>query len=137
MGLPLVKYTLSLFLVYPAGLLLRLCPNTNLKHFLSMLGGLFLSQWIFGASWIHFVISSAVTYLLCIIMPRKILPQIVVLWALGYMVACHMYSMYATWDIPYFEKPFDFTGTQMVLTMKLTSFAYNLYDGTADKKNVC
>ena len=24
----------------------------------------------------------------------------------------------------------------MVLTMKLTSFAYNLYDGTADKKNV-
>lgn len=31
---------------------------------------------------------------------------------------------------------FDFTGTQMVLTMKLTSFAYNLYDGTADKDNV-
>lgn len=27
-------------------------------------------------------------------------------------------------------------GTQMVLTMKLTSFAYNLYDGTADKKKV-
>ena len=24
----------------------------------------------------------------------------------------------------------------MVLTMKLTSFAYNLYDGTADKKKV-
>ena len=24
----------------------------------------------------------------------------------------------------------------MVLTMKLTSFAYNLYDGTEDKKNV-
>jgi D-alanyl-lipoteichoic acid acyltransferase DltB (MBOAT superfamily) len=28
---------------------------------------------------------------------------------------------------------FDFTGTQMVLTMKLTSFAYNLFDGTADR----
>jgi len=31
---------------------------------------------------------------------------------------------------------FDFTGTQMVLTMKLTSFAYNYYDGTYDKKRV-
>merc|ERR1719487_2472441 len=28
---------------------------------------------------------------------------------------------------------FDFTGTQMVLTMKLTSFAFNLYDGTYDE----
>jgi len=31
---------------------------------------------------------------------------------------------------------FDFTGTQMVITMKLTSFAYNLYDGTYDYNNV-
>lgn len=36
----------------------------------------------------------------------------------------------------YMSGVFDFTGTQMVLTMKLTSFAYNLFDGTADAKNV-
>jgi hypothetical protein len=30
----------------------------------------------------------------------------------------------------------DFTRTQMVLTMKMTSFAYCLYDGTYDTKNV-
>jgi hypothetical protein len=34
------------------------------------------------------------------------------------------------------SRPFPLPGTQMVLTMKLTSFAYNLYDGTADRKNV-
>ena len=38
--------------------------------------------------------------------------------------------------VGYLSGVFDFTGTQMVLTMKLTSFAYNLYDGTADKDNV-
>jgi D-alanyl-lipoteichoic acid acyltransferase DltB (MBOAT superfamily) len=31
---------------------------------------------------------------------------------------------------------FDYTRTQMVLTMKLTSFAYNLYDGTFDQDNI-
>ena len=38
--------------------------------------------------------------------------------------------------VGYLSGVFDFTGTQMVLTMKLTSFAYNLYDGTADQDNV-
>lgn len=27
----------------------------------------------------------------------------------------------------------DFTGPQMILTIKLSSFAYNVYDGTVDK----
>lgn len=48
------------------------------------------------------------------------------------MTLCHLYRMY----VSYMSGIFDYTGTQMVLTMKLTSFAYNLYDGTADKKNV-
>lgn len=47
-------------------------------------------------------------------------------------VVSHAYRMY----VSYLSGIFDFTGTQMVLTMKLTSFAYNLYDGTTDKANV-
>jgi D-alanyl-lipoteichoic acid acyltransferase DltB (MBOAT superfamily) len=38
--------------------------------------------------------------------------------------------------VSYLSGAFDFTGTQMVLTMKLTSFAYNLYDGTVDRANL-
>lgn len=38
--------------------------------------------------------------------------------------------------VGYLSGVFDFTGTQMVLTMKLTSFAYNLFDGTVDAHNV-
>lgn len=36
----------------------------------------------------------------------------------------------------YMSGAFDFTGTQMMLTIKLTSFAYNLYDGTVDRRSV-
>jgi hypothetical protein len=38
--------------------------------------------------------------------------------------------------VSYLSGIFDATGTQMVLTMKLTSFPYNLYDGTVDKDRV-
>ena len=44
----------------------------------------------------------------------------------------HIYRMY----VSYLSGIFDFTGMQMVLTMKLTSFAYNYFDGTYDKKRV-
>ena len=132
MSLPLIKYTLALFLIYPFASLLRVMPGKNLKHLFSMLGGMFLVQWIFGPDWIHSFASSAVTYLLCIVSPGKSLPRIAFLWVMGYMTASHIYRMY----VAYMTGEFDFTGTQMVLTMKLTSFAYNYYDGTADKKNV-
>lgn len=49
-----------------------------------------------------------------------------------YMTIAHGYRMW----VSYMSGVFDFTGTQMVLTMKLTSFVYNLYDGTFDKENV-
>ncbi|KAK0358522.1 Lysophospholipid acyltransferase 1, partial [Friedmanniomyces endolithicus] len=39
-------------------------------------------------------------------------------------------------QMKYMNEEFDFLRTQMVITMKLTSFAYNLYDGTYDYKKV-
>jgi lysophospholipid acyltransferase len=127
-----VKYTVSLFLAYPFAAILRAIPNKHLKHLVSMIGGIFLVQWVFGPDWIHSFVSSAVTYLICAIAPRKYCPTLVFLWAMGYMTGSHIYRMY----VSYLSGVFDFTGTQMVLTMKLTSFAYNLYDGTYDRKNV-
>lgn len=132
----LAKYMLGMFIVYPFAILLQKLPSAVIKHFFSLVGGVFLMQWVYGPSWIHSFITSAVTYLLCIIAPRKHLPMVVFVWVMGYMVAAHIFQMVVTKDIAYESKPFDFTGTQMVLTMKLTSFAYNLYDGTYDKERV-
>ena len=89
-------------------------------------------QWIYGADWIHSFITSVVTYFLCLIVPKKHIHTAIFVWAMSYMTMSHVYRMY----VSYMSGIFDFTGTQMVLTMKLTSFGYNLYDGTHDHKKV-
>lgn len=128
MQLPLIKYILALFLAYPMAAILRALPNKHLKHLFSMAGGIFMMQWIFGPDWIHAIVTAAATYLLCLIAPGKLKPTSVFLFVMGYMTISHAYRMY----VSYLSGIFDFTGTQMVLTMKLTSFAYNLHDGTSD-----
>lgn len=132
MSLTLIKYTLALFLVYPFSAVLYAIPNKNVKHFFSFAVGFFLMQWIYGPDWIHSFISSLGTYLICALFPSRSQHIVVFLWVMGYMTASHAYQMYNG----YMSGVFDFTGTQMVLTMKLTSFAFNLFDGTADAKNV-
>ena len=72
------------------------------------------------------------TYLICALAPKKTIGPLAFLFVMGYMIGAHAYRMY----VSYLTGVFDFTGTQMVLTMKLTSFAWNYYDGTADNKNV-
>jgi len=93
MGLPVIKYTVGLFIVYPLAFVLRMLPSSHLKHFFSLLGGLLLMQWVFGVDWIHSAITSGVTYLLCLVMPRKILPSVVFVWVMGYMICAHVYRM--------------------------------------------
>lgn len=132
MQLTIIKYTAGLFLVYPLAAILRLLPDTNLKHLMSLIGGVLLTQWVFGPDWVHSFISSFVTYLICLVVPRKYIGSTAFIWVMGYMTMSHVYRMY----VSYLTGAFDFTGTQMVLTMKLTSFAYNLYDGTFDYQNV-
>jgi len=128
----LLKYTLSLFLAYPFSAILYLLPSKQAKHAFSLLVGFLMVQWIFGPDWIHSFIAAAGTYVICAFVPKKRMHVVSFLFVMGYMVGAHIYRMY----VSYMSGIFDFTGTQMVLTMKLTSFAYNYYDGTYDKKNV-
>jgi len=132
LDITLMKYTLTLFAVYPFSSILYNLPGTATKHAFSFLVGFALVQWIFGPDWIHSFITALGTYLICAIVPGKMMPKVAFFFVMGYMTGSHIYRMY----VSYMSGIFDFTGTQMVLTMKLTSFAYNLYDGTADKKNV-
>lgn len=132
--LPIIKYAVSLFLVYPFAGVLRLIPfrYDSIRHLYCFIIGVLLLQWTYGEDWIHSIISSMITYLICLNLPKKYVATTVFIWAMGYMIIAHWYRMYTS----YMTFIFDFTGTQMVLTMKLTSFAYNYYDGTYDYKNV-
>jgi lysophospholipid acyltransferase len=53
-------------------------------------------------------------------------PRLVFAVTLAHLSLSHIFRMlvdYGGWQL-------DYTGPQMVLVIKLTSFAYNLYDGT-------
>jgi len=96
------------------------------------------------------------------IAPKNHLTKIGCFFVMAYMTLSHCYAMYSSYDSSYertdctFDKklvvpgtlpycidhlnsaaePFAFTGTQMVLTMKLIAFIYNYHDGTTDKAKI-
>jgi hypothetical protein len=134
LDLATMKYLICLFIAYPASLLFRYLPNSLTKHIFSLTIGIIFMQWIYGRDWIHSFISIFGNYLICIIAPRKHVGSLCMLWSMGYMTLSHFYRMCVchAYSCVVFKEVsgFDFTGTQMVLTMKLSSFGYNYSDGS-------
>jgi len=123
--LPTFNYTIALFLAYPLGLIMLALPYGPLRHFFSFVMGAFLLQFTINVQWVHHLISSLIAYLLLCILPHRRSKTFVPCFAVLYCVAGHLHRQfvnYLGWDL-------DFTGPQMVLTIKLSSLAYNLYDG--------
>jgi hypothetical protein len=135
MDLTLIKYMITLFAAYPLMVIFRFLPGKLLKHIMSAGVGAFFVQWVFGPDWIHSFVAATLTYLICALGPKKSVGSIVYFVVLGYMVGCHAYRMYVNYlaGTPYHMFPLDFTGIQMVITMKLTSFGYNVQDGYSMK----
>jgi hypothetical protein len=121
-----------MIIAYPFSIMLYQMTNKEAKHLFSFVVGFVLMQWVFGPDWVHAFIAALGTYLICALCPSKWQGKVTFFFVMGYMILCHIHRMY----VSYLSGVFDYTGTQMVLTMKLTSFAYNMYDGTADKHNV-
>mmetsp|Transcript_160 Transcript_160/g.162 ORF Transcript_160/g.162 Transcript_160/m.162 type:complete len:500 (-) Transcript_160:49-1548(-) len=120
-----LSYTLGMFLCYPLGIIMAMLPYGKVKHAFSFLLGAFLLQFTIGKQWIHHLITVVVSYLTILILPRKLSKTIVPTFVMLYITLGHFHRQfinYLGWDL-------DFTGSQMVLTMKLYSLAYNLYDG--------
>ena len=120
-----LRYTLGMFLCYPLGLIMLMLPYGKVKHLFSFLLGCFLLQFTIGLQWIHQLITSICVYIMLLILPPKISKTVVPIFLMIYVSAGHIHRQY----INYLGWELDFTGAQMVLTMKLYSLAYNLYDG--------
>ena len=86
--------------------------------------GVFFVQWVFGPDWIHSFIA-AHSYLcnLCC-WAQEVCRDHRLFCGAGLHLGCHAYRMYVNYlaGTPYHMFPLDFTGVQMVITMKLTSF---------------
>lgn len=96
-----------------------------MKHLFSFTTGLLMVQWVFASTWIHPMVASLFTYVVCYYGPKRYNHKIVMIFQLSYLFLCHLYYQYAY----YMSTLFAFTGTQMVLVMKLSAFAYNVHDG--------
>jgi len=119
------NYTLGLFLAYPAGLVMLMLPYGHVRNLFSFVFGVFLLQFTIGVQWIHQLVSSMIAYTMICVLPHRASKTWVPCFAVLYCVAGHLHRQfinYLGWDL-------DFTGPQMVLTIKLCSLAYNLYDG--------
>jgi len=120
-----LRQVLGLFACYPLGIIMGALPYGKTKHLFSFLLGTFLLQFTLGVQWIHQLITSLVCYGMFLTLPRKTTISIVPIFVMLYITLGHIHRQY----IDYLGYTMDFTGAQMVITIKMYSFAYNLYDG--------
>mmetsp|Transcript_16863 Transcript_16863/g.24749 ORF Transcript_16863/g.24749 Transcript_16863/m.24749 type:complete len:502 (-) Transcript_16863:501-2006(-) len=122
-----ISMLMGMLMCYPLGFIMKALPYGKTKHLFSFLLGAFLLQFTIGVQWIHQLVSSLVAYVMFLILPPELSKIAVPVWAMLYISAGHIHRQY----INYLGWDMDFTGAQMVLTMKLYSLAWNLYDGQA------
>ena len=120
-----LKIILVLFAAFPLGLLHAHVPGgARGRHATSTLLGIALAQFVYGSGWAHSLVCSLASYALVLLNPRAAPPRVICL-LMAYLSAAHVLRM----RDDYMGYKLDFTGPQMLLTIKLSSFAYNIADG--------
>eukprot|EP01130_Rhizamoeba_saxonica_P012391 TRINITY_DN5212_c0_g1_i1.p1 TRINITY_DN5212_c0_g1~~TRINITY_DN5212_c0_g1_i1.p1 ORF type:complete len:478 (-),score=70.76 TRINITY_DN5212_c0_g1_i1:44-1477(-) len=134
-GLPLVtfKFILSLFLAFPLAFVHKRLPSTKARHVFSIISGILLFVFVYGILSIsHILVTSIVTLALIKYTPTQKSPVIVMLWCYTYLSCMHIYRMIVS---PYVYE-MDTTAPQMIITIKLTSLAWNIRDGQYEDKDL-
>jgi len=124
-----IKTILIFVLAFPLGLVLNYLPGgAAVKHMFSLATGILLSQFIMGYAWVHSLVTVAVSYLFMLVLPRKAAAGGVFFVTLAYLVYAHYRRMIND------NLDEDFSGPQMVLTIKLSTLAFQLFDGAKAPK---
>ncbi|KAI1420577.1 membrane-bound O-acyltransferase domain-containing protein 1 [Xylaria sp. FL1777] len=125
-----LKLIFSFLLSYPLAGLLKRIPDTrpDYKNLFIISGGLFYLVGLYSL-WTGIrtlFISSAVTYgLASYLRTSPYMPWIAFVFLMGHMAVNQLARQFA--DDP---SVVDITGAQMVMVMKLSAFAWNVFDGT-------
>merc|ERR1711916_369026 len=127
-----LKYVACLVMVYPLSLVFRALPKSLVvRQVFATVFGFGMGLYVFREAMVHSLFTATMVYLLVLFTPSSLRPKVVFVFTLGYMCLCHIYRQYTDyggWSL-------DVTGPQMILTIKLTSFAYNVSDG--DRLDKC
>ncbi|KAG0559304.1 hypothetical protein KC19_10G095200 [Ceratodon purpureus] len=131
-GIPVLWFLLSFLASIPASWLWRFMPNVQARHFYAFVSGAVLSHCAFGASSnLYFMLPILVSYATMVLNRRKC-GVISAGFAFGYLIYCHVTFMSGdAWK----KGGIDSTGSMMVLTLKVTSAAFNYQDGLIEDEN--
>ncbi|POM61382.1 Lysophospholipid acyltransferase, partial [Phytophthora palmivora] len=126
-GVPVdqLRFVVCLLAAYPLAIIVRKFPSITAKHWLHICIGISIAQFVYGAGWLHSLLSSLITYALVCVLPPKHAPFVVFLVNMTYVAALHIHRM----RVNYMGWSMDSTASQMLLLIKLTSFAFNYHDG--------
>ncbi|DBA91841.1 TPA: hypothetical protein ACH3X1_015978 [Trebouxia sp. C0004] len=119
------RFAVSFFLSVFISWCWRFVPTSQGRHLYAVVTGFCLIYYPFGNGCFHALVPSTLTYAIM----RYMRPQAASLaWFINfcYLIACHVSSASGTaWK----EGHMDFTGAQMVLTLKMISAAVCYHDG--------
>ncbi|TDH67611.1 hypothetical protein CCR75_002308 [Bremia lactucae] len=126
-GIPVdqLRCVSCLLAVYPLAIVVRKLPFVAAKHWLHICAGVSIAQFVYGTGWLHSLFSSLITYTLVCILPPKHAPFIVFVANMLFVAMLHFHRM----RVNYMGWSMDSTASQMLLLIKLTSFAFNYHDG--------
>ncbi|KAG9317107.1 MBOAT, membrane-bound O-acyltransferase family-domain-containing protein [Chiua virens] len=124
-----IKLISCLLIAYPLGSVFVRIPSSqsSLKHAFNILVSSFFFIPVFQlySGFLQLLGSILGTYLIAANVRGPNMPWIVFTFVMGHLTINHVIR--AVYEIPY--ETIEITGAQMVLTMKLTTFAWNVYDG--------
>lgn len=125
-----LKMAICLFGSFPLNVILKRLPDRNI-----LLKNMFIigvsSFYLFGVCEIYsgfrtLLISSSFTYLITKYLKSDLMPFINFIFVMGHLAFNHIHLQFFN---DYDTSKIDISGAQMVLCMKLTGFAWNVYDG--------
>jgi len=133
LGVDQLSFLFCSFVAYPLAVVYSLLPpNRNLKHIYGLVIGLWFSWTCFKWQTLHSFGSAAGAYLIVNIFEPKQAAKFTYIWMMGYLTVSHIYRMYDD----YMGYTLDFTGPQMLLTLKMTTFALDYYDGQSSEEKM-
>jgi len=137
-----LRYAVCLFGLYPLcllyswlasqplSLMLGAQRTRILRHLFSVCFGLSACVYCFGVfAPFHSLFTALVVYAIAKWYPKRA-GNYTMVFAMGYLFLLHVHRMWTAW----LEYTVDISGVQMLLTIKLTSFAYEYSDSSVDDK---
>ncbi|WRT66454.1 uncharacterized protein IL334_003412 [Kwoniella shivajii] len=131
-----LKLIFSLLISYPLGsLYVRLPPSKPyIAHLFSVIVSTFVVVFLLElrTGMLHLLFSIIGTYIISATVDGRKMPWIAFIFVMGHLLFNHLNRYFTA--IP--ATAIEITGSQMVLAMKLTTFAWNIYDGKQNEEHL-